>query len=193
MLRIILLLLTGLCLLTSSQATPVTGNFVAQSPGAFVGIVTSQNKAMVYICDGAQLAQWYRGPIQSGGLLEAVSNNQQSRITAQVLSHSIIGTITLQHGQTFAFKATPASGKAGLYRSEHSLDGKNYLGGWIIAANGEQRGAVIGAGSTRPGRMLEFNAEVASVRFEDLGLLKPFQITPEWVTNINLTGSADPI
>jgi hypothetical protein len=36
----------------------------------------------------------------------------------------------------------PATGDAGLYRAEETIDGTEYVGGWIALADGRQQGSI---------------------------------------------------
>jgi hypothetical protein len=184
----------ALVLLVQTRATPTTGTFltavsVSSGPTPFVGIVTTADKALAYICDGEGLAQWYRGPIQAGGLFEVRSTTKKSRITAQINGRSVVGALTLEDGRVLQFRAIPSEGpagqvRAGLYRSDDRINDVRYLGGWVVLPNGEQRGAVTDIGSTRPGFMLEFRSNLIGTNIPGLGPLKPFMVTPEFVENL---------
>jgi hypothetical protein len=184
--RKIIVILLGITMwLAGSQAAPTTGNFVSEVVGtvgsgsgatAFVAVVTSQDQAIAYICDGEKLAEWFRGPIRAGGLFEARSASQ-AQITAQINARSVFGVITLEGGRVLPFRVKPADGLAGLYRSDDMIDAQRFLGGWVVLPDGQQRGAVIGGGSTRPGRKLELKSGVVATNLPELAGLKPFQVT----------------
>ena len=185
----LVVIVLAVVLLVQTRATPTTGTFltavsVSSGPTPFVGIVTTTDKALAYICDGEGLAQWYRGSLQAGGLFEARSTTQKSRITAQVTGRSVVGAITLEDGRVLQFRAIPGEGPAGLYRSDDRINDVRYLGGWVVLPNGEQRGAVTDIGSTRPGFMLEFRSNLIGTNIPGLGPLKPFMVTPEFVENL---------
>jgi hypothetical protein len=195
MMRKLMLFLAGIfMLLTGSQAAPINGNYVAEITGTeltasgvspFVAVVTTQNKAIAYICDGDVLAEWFRADLQSGGLFEARSTTKKSGITAQANAGSVVGAITLESGKVIQFRATPADGAAGLYRSDDTINGSRWLGGWVVLPGGQQRGAVIGSGSTRPGRKLELSTGKPLPFTLGEGLmLEPFQVTPEFVARL---------
>jgi hypothetical protein len=192
--RKILVILLGIAMwLAGSQAAPTTGNFVSEVVGtevagtevagtegsgatAFVAVVTSQDQAIAYICDGEKLAEWFRGPIRAGGLFEARSASR-AQITAQINARSVFGVITLEGGRVLPFRVVPANGLAGLYRSDDTIGAQRFLGGWVVLPDGQQRGAVIGGGSTRPGRKLELKSGVVATNLPELAGLKPFQVT----------------
>jgi hypothetical protein len=191
----ILSLVGILMLLAGSRAAPINGNYVAEitgiaptSPAAsnpFVAVVTTQDKAIAYICDGGVLAEWFRADLKPGGLFEARSTSKKSGMTAQVNAGFVVGAITLETGKVIPFRAKPADGTAGLYRSDDSINNQHFLGGWVVLPNGEQRGAVIGSGSTRPGRKLEIVARKPLMyRLNADLVLEPFQVTPEFVARL---------
>jgi hypothetical protein len=185
--KVLCCLLAMLMLLAGSQAAPINGSYVAEVTGAstgpspFVAVVTTQTRAIAYICDGEQIAEWFRADLQAGGLFEARSTTKKSGITAQVNAGSVVGAITLETGKVISFRAIPADGTAGLYRSDDSIDNQRFVGGWVVLPNGDQRGAVIGGSSTRPGRKLEIRSGFVGVNLPDLGLLQPFQVTPNFL------------
>jgi hypothetical protein len=158
-------LLFGSMLFTkASQAAAVNGNFVTKlKPVAgktpFLGVL-------------------------AGGVFEARSTSQKTRITAQITGRSVVGAITLEDGQVLSFRAKPATGNAGLFRSDDLIENQRWLGGWVVLADGDQRGAVIGMGSTRPGRKLEFVDGVAGVNLPGAGALKPFQVTAAFLASL---------
>jgi hypothetical protein len=183
------LLLGSMLLAKASQAAPISGNFVTElKPVAgktpFLAVVTSQDKAIAYLCDGESVAQWYRGVVLAGGMFEARSTSQKTRITAQITGRSVVGAITLEDGQVLSFRAKAASGNAGLFRSDDMIENQRWLGGWVVLTNGDQRGAVIGMGSTRPGRKLEFVDGVVGVNLPGVGALKPFQVTAAFLASL---------
>ena len=185
----LVVIVLAVVLLVQTRATPTTGTFltavsVSSGPTPFVGIVTTMDKALAYICDGEDLAQWYRGSLQAGGLFEVRSTTKKSRITAQVTGRSVFGAITLEDGRVLSFRAIPGEGSAGLYRSDDRINDVRYLGGWVVLPSGEQRGAVTDIGSTRPGFMLEFRSNLIGTNIPGLGPLKPFMVTPEFVENL---------
>ena len=179
------LLLVLVACIVPSRAQTVTNTFVgrAADSNAFVAVVTTAGKAIAYICDGETLAEWFRGPLTTDGRLDAKSTSEQSRITATITGNAVSGKVTLG-ARTYEFQAAPASGNAGLYRSDDTLDGTRYLGGWAVLSDTEQRGAVVGGGGTRPGLTLEFRAADGKVKPNAKlpGLtLTPFAVTPEFV------------
>jgi hypothetical protein len=58
------------------------------------------------------------------------------------------GTLTVTDGRTLPVSGEAASGDAGLYRAETAGGDAEAVGGWILAADGQQRGGVGGEGGT---------------------------------------------
>ena len=166
------------------QAAP-GASFVAQTqnPQAFVALVTSGDKVLAYVCDGQKIAEWFRGRVENGRV-SLVSTGGASRLEATFASGVWDGAVSLESDRRWAFRTSGASAPAGLYRSDDVLNGARYLGGWIVLNNGEQRGAVIGDGSTRPGARLIVSAARPSTSLANVGSLLPFLVTPEFVDSI---------
>lgn len=137
-----------LVLLGSAQAA--TGSFVGKAQGseAFIAFVAKDNKVLAYLCDGSKLADWFRLVQDESGAVEGRSSSGV-RLQAKLGAQEIKGTVTLADGKALEFSATPISGEAGLYRSESQINGTDYLGGWIVDQQGQQRGLVIGGGGNR--------------------------------------------
>lgn len=165
-----------------AQASASGGVFVAatQNREAFVGIVTSGDKLLGYVCDGEKIAEWFRGRADAAGQVSLNSTSGSSKLEAKLDGGVWDGAIILGGNQRLSFRASASSSPAGLYRSDDVVNSLRYLGGWIVLENGEQRGAVIGDGSTRPGRTLELGL-APSYTLTGVGSLKPFLVTPEFV------------
>jgi hypothetical protein len=107
---------------------------------AFIAIAFQQKRVLAYVCDGQQIAEWFKGSVtdqhtfklqsKSGALLVATLDAQSAR-----------GSIELPVGN-FAFAAIPARDQAALYRAERQ-DGQKAVAGWIVLPNGEQRSAMV--------------------------------------------------
>lgn len=135
-----------LVLLGSAQAT--TGSFVGKVQGseAFIAFVAKDSKVLAYLCDGSKLADWFRLVHDSSGAVEGRSSGGV-QLQAKIGAQEIKGTVTLADGKALEFSAAPISGEAGLYRTESRIGGTDYLGGWIVDQQGQQRGALVGGGN----------------------------------------------
>lgn len=126
-----------------AAAAGIPGSFVGAVPGtdAFVAITTKGGTALSYACDSKQVASWFKGPV-TGNALDLTAANGD-KLKATLSASGATGTLTMA-GKEFPFTAAPSAGDAGLFRAEQSVDGVNVVGGWIVNADGQQRGAVHG-------------------------------------------------
>jgi hypothetical protein len=99
-----------------------------------------------YVCDGADVSIWMTGQF-SGDEVTLASGDHRIVLTRL---NSVSGTLSLAGGDEVPFTAERATGEAGLYRTETTFEGMDYIGGWIILNNGQQRGAL-----TLGGQVLE--------------------------------------
>jgi hypothetical protein len=122
---------------TTSTAL-VKGEFVGDAGGlAGIALSTNGQQVIAYLCDGdahqLSLAEWFRGPVTSSGI--DITNAHGAHLVAAVSAQAITGTVTLKDGRSAAFSARllldPGS-DYGLFRSEETFNGVQYLGGWIF-------------------------------------------------------------
>lgn len=134
---------------SSPTATPapaaanIPGAFVGAVPGtdAFVAITTKGGTSLSYACDSKQVASWFKGPVTGNALDLTAANGDKLKATLSATGAT--GTLTMA-GKDFPFTAAPSTGDTGLFRAEQTVDGVNVVGGWIVSADGQQRGAVHG-------------------------------------------------
>jgi hypothetical protein len=127
---------------TVAPATNATPNaFVGAIPGtdAFIALTTKNGSSVSYICDSKQVSTWFSGPV-AGNALDITATNG-NHLKANLAASGATGTVTLG-GKDFAFTAAPAQGDAGLFRAEQEVNGGKVVGGWIVAQDGQQRGAL---------------------------------------------------
>jgi hypothetical protein len=91
-----------------------------------------------YLCDGADVSVWMTGQF-SGDEVTLVSGDTRITLTS---INSVTGTVSLAGGAEVPFSGERAMGEAGLYRAEGTFEGQDYVGGWIVLNNGQQRGAI---------------------------------------------------
>lgn len=133
-------LMLGACGGASQPATAaLSGAWVGKVDGtdAFIGIASNGEEAMVYVCDGKTITQWFNGPVGADGVdLSAGS----ARLQAQLADDSATGSITLADGRAVEFMAARAAGDAGLYRSVETVDAEEWTAGWVVLNDGQLRG-----------------------------------------------------
>lgn len=145
---------------------------------AFIAVVSTGSKAMAYVCDGAKISLWFTGAVSADGSLE-VKQASGAKLSAKLSGGAATGTLELEAGKPLGFRTEAVREAAGLYRARTTLGGNVYLGGWIVLANGEQRGNVVGGGTLFERVTLAQNPVRADL--PNIGALEPFLVTPAWV------------
>ena len=117
---------------------------------AFVAVVERGSRVTAYVCDSGRIAQWFEGTVSAG----------RSKITSRggyVLQVSFghgpaTGSLRFpgKAGALHHFTAASDARPAGLWRGSKTVDGKTFVGGWIILPDGRQRGEIL-SGSTDVG------------------------------------------
>ena len=129
---------------TSAEVRSYVG--VATGTEAFVSVVVDGSRALAYVCDGVPadpvgttptVQGWFNGA--SDGTAVDV-DGPAGRLQVQLTATEMTGTLTLADGRTLPVSGRVAGGDAGLYRAEASGAGGSAVGGWILAADGQQRG-----------------------------------------------------
>lgn len=138
---------------TSAQPSP-TGvrSYVGTAEGtnAFVSVVVAGSRALAYVCDGVpadpagttpSIQAWFNGP-SDGSAFDVTA--PVGRLQLQLTGTDLAGTLTLSDGRALSVsgRAVDADADAGLYRAEASGAEGSAVGGWILAADGQQRGGV---------------------------------------------------
>ncbi len=94
---------------------------------------------MAYLCDGDTRSTWFIDAA-SGDVVTLASDDAEVELTFH--ADHVDGELTLAGGAPRAFTAERATGDAGLYRAEATVDAARYVGGWIILNDLSQRGAL---------------------------------------------------
>jgi hypothetical protein len=141
----------------SAQPAPAatTRTYVgsAQGTAAFVAVVVDGSRALAYVCDGVPgdpvgtaptVQAWFNG--QSDGTTVNVTQ-AAGQLQLKLTDTDMSGTLTLADGRAMQVTGRTVTGDAGLYRAEATGSGAKAVAGWILAADGQQRGGVGGEGS----------------------------------------------
>lgn len=114
----------------------------------FISVSRSQSaegepdQVVIYLCDNDRMGLWLTGDWpEETTTYTADGVTVTLRPTAQGFS----GTFRNEGGAVESFVATSATGRAGLYWAEGNYGGRDLLAGWIVLADGQQRG---GSGHT---------------------------------------------
>jgi len=138
------------CGSSSSTSSPAVRTYVgsAQGTSAFVAVVVDGSRALAYVCDGVPadpvgtsptVQAWFNGT-SDGKTVDVAQGG--SRLQLKLNARDMTGTLTLADGRSLPLAGALAAGDAGLYRAETTGSGGKAVGGWILSANGEQRGGV---------------------------------------------------
>jgi len=123
-------------------AGAIPNSFVGAVPDsdAFIALTTTSGASLSYVCDSKQIATWFKGAVAGNAVDLTAANGNHLKATLTATGAS--GTVTLA-GKDFPFTAAPATGDSGLFRAEQTAsDGGNVVGGWILTADGQQRGSI---------------------------------------------------
>jgi hypothetical protein len=133
---------------TTAAGDPRTYIGAAVGTAAFVAVVVDGSRVLAYACDGTPaeptgtvptIQAWWNGA--SDG--RSVDVQQPAgRLRVQLTDNAMTGTLTLADGRVLQVAGQPAAAEAGLYRAEASGTDAKAVAGWILAANGEQRGGL---------------------------------------------------
>lgn len=112
---------------------------------AFICIVAGENKVVAYVCNGDEhISEWFNGAVNDPTAIN-LNNDKNARLSARFENESFEGEVTLSSGVTHTFRATPATTpEAGIYRvMDDAAAAEHIEAGWIVASNGEERGALL--------------------------------------------------
>lgn len=132
----------------AAAANAIPNSFVGTVPGtdAMIALTTTNGTSLSYVCDSKQIATWFKGSVTNNALDLTAANGNHLKATLSATGAT--GTVTLS-GKDFPFTAAPSTGDGGLFRAEQTANGANVVGGWIVSADGQQRGSL---NSAREGR-----------------------------------------
>jgi hypothetical protein len=125
----------------------------AQGTAAFVAVAFDGSRVLAYVCDGVPaepagtaptIQAWFNAS-SDGSVVSATQPAGQLQL--RLTETDMTGTLTLADGRALAVTGRTVAGDAGLYRAEASGSGAKAVAGWILAADGQQRGGVGGEGS----------------------------------------------
>lgn len=125
---------------------PETGRvFVGAVPGteAYLAVVTGADGAAAgYLCDGEAVGALLSGTVADGAVrLQGARAGGGFELTGRVADDAVTGTVMLD-GVPRDFRAEPAVGDAGLYLGTSAGGAGGPWAGWVVLADGSQRGAV---------------------------------------------------
>jgi hypothetical protein len=139
---------SGMTAASGSMSAPTPArSYVGTVAGtsALLSVVVDGKRILGYACDGKPgdgmagttptIQTWFNGP--SDGRTVDITR-PAGHLQVQLTDTAMTGTLTLADGRPAAVTGTLVTGESGLFRAENDAA----IGGWIRAANGEQRGAI---------------------------------------------------
>ena len=116
--------------------------FVGKVEGtdAFIGVENRASELTAYVCDSKNLAVWMTGKV-SGNAFSAANGPVSMTGTLSGDGKQLTGSVALPDGSKHAFTADQAQPPAGLYEARAPAEKGIVRAGWVVLANGEQRGA----------------------------------------------------
>lgn len=116
-----------------------------EGTNAYISVFTlDDGQAGAYLADGNGIAALVLGT-RDGDKLALPANEDGVAVEASV-SGSTVSGVAVVNGREHAFSADSASGEAGWYRARTEVGGDPVAAGYILLADGSQRGAVRRAG-----------------------------------------------
>ncbi len=105
---------------------------------ALIAIVANEFAATGYLCDGAEVSEWFLGIPNGTGL--HLDGEKGGSVDAEIAGDSVNGEV-VHAGANRSFSTTTAvEDESGIYRSVGKEDGERIVSGWIFF-DGELRGA----------------------------------------------------
>jgi hypothetical protein len=112
----------------------------------FIGVLVAerpdepdQKTVVVYVCDGDDVSTWLFADATGD---RAVVQEGDTRLEMTLEDSGVHGLLDRAGAGPHGFVAVPASDEAGLYRAVATIEGRDYVGGWIVLNDGRQRGAI---------------------------------------------------
>jgi hypothetical protein len=148
----LLIAVTGSAAASAQAHTAGHAGYVGTVRGtsAFVAVVERGSRLTAYVCNSRKIAQWFKGTVSAGRskLTSRGGYVLQIRFGHDQATGSLRFPGTA--GAVHHFTAVRDTRPAGLWRGSKTVDGKHFVGGWIILRDGRQRGEIV-SGSTNVG------------------------------------------
>lgn len=136
---------------------------VVEGTDIYASVVLTESEdgeedALVYLCDGGQVAQLLTRDEGEQGDEFQLSNANDSRVTVTIEGDQVTGTGTLADGTevSFTLPEIDANGEAGFYiaPNEDVGGGVGDYGAWIVLPDGTQKGNIVIQGNVQAGGQL---------------------------------------
>lgn len=132
--------------LVVAETTGSIVNYASAIPGtnAYIGLATRGAFVEGYICDGDKIAVWFKGTLKNGNI---TASNVIGNVVlkGKATSSGFVGEVNLG-GKEIGLTTPKVTYPNGLWRAVNSADSKIVKAGWVLLADGTQRGAKVTAG-----------------------------------------------
>jgi hypothetical protein len=112
----------------------------------FIGVLVAEDQPVpdrkaliVYLCDGADISTWLFGETMDDTVVLEAGD---IHVALSLGEDSVTGEVEQAGAAPQAFTAEFATEDAGLFRAVETVDGQDYVGGWVVLNDGRQRGAL---------------------------------------------------
>lgn len=112
-----------------------------KNSAAFIGFALKGDQVTAYICDSQNIAAWLDGKWNGENL--NLTSTDGTTLQAKKDAKAISGTVQLSDGQPLNFSVPPVGDRAGIFLNEEIQDDQLLETGWIILADGQERGLTI--------------------------------------------------
>lgn len=125
---------------------PTTHFYVGRAKETLVAVVVTGECALAYATDGREgwvsFSTWFN-QIRNPGPLRNFFVDDVTLSFSTGDMRGVLDLPTVQYELEFEEVTEPA----GIYRAQKDVDGVRYIGGWVFAPDGAQRGAIVNTGS----------------------------------------------
>jgi hypothetical protein len=128
--------------------------------------VTERKALIVYLCDGADISTWIFGETTGDSVILEAGD---TRVALSLGEDSVTGEVEQAGAAPQAFIAEFAVEDAGVFRAVETVDGQDYVGGWVVLNDGRQRGALTLGGAVLENPTLDLTIREAETSIGRMG------------------------
>jgi hypothetical protein len=92
-----------------------------------------------YVCDGDEVGFYVTGEIDDDGTA-TIQLAENAQLVFTINGETISGSVTMNEEELGSFEATEATGDAGFYVAEETVEGTDVAARWIVLDDGRQAG-----------------------------------------------------
>jgi hypothetical protein len=128
---------------TARLAPPAPGTYAARVPGtqAYVAAVIDRDSVAGYLCDNGHTSAWFAARPHRDGRARLASRTRRATLALAPTATGLQARVRLPDGSARTVTLVRQTGRAGVYRATATTPGGGLQVGWIVLADGSQRGA----------------------------------------------------